>query len=396
MFFIHRKETAVTELIIRLFIKNGSDLKNPAIRVKLGMLAAAAGIATNLLLFLVKLLSGFITGSISIIADAFNNLSDFGASSILLVSYKISEKPADAEHPYGHGRMEYIAGLIVSFVILLLGVQLFLSSVGKILHPEAVRFGVLSLSLLALSIPLKLWQSVFYKKIGQKIDSLAFTTASADSRNDVLSTLSVIAAALISHFTGFILDGFIGAAVALFIFINGIRLVRDTINPLLGLEPKKELVRYIQEKVMAYENIIGIHDLHVHSYGPAKCYASLHCEVPADQDIMLSHDIADNIERDFLLEKGIHLVIHLDPVVTNDEKTTRLREEIEKLVGNISPDISIHDFRAVWSLSHVKIIFDMLVPYKFRLKDKELHEAVCREICALDASYSPVIVIDHY
>lgn len=386
----------MTSLLIKLFIKNGDDLTIPAIRGKYGMLAAAAGIATNLILFFIKLLAGFISGSISILADAFNNLSDFGASLISLVSFKISEKPADAEHPYGHGRMEYIAGLIVSFVILLLGVQLFLSSVRKILNPEVVRFGALSLSLLALSIPFKLWQSLFYKKIGKIIDSLTLVTASVDSRNDVLSTLSVLIAALISHFTGLALDGYIGAAVALFIFINGIKLIKETINPLLGIEPKKELVNYIQEKVMTYENIIGIHDLHVHSYGPSKCYASLHCEVPAEQDIMLSHDIADNIERDFLAERGIHLVIHLDPVVTNDERTNRLKETIEKMVSDISPEISIHDFRAVWSLSHVKIIFDMLVPFKFKLRDKELHETVSKMITSLDASYSPVIIIDHY
>lgn len=382
--------------LTRLYIKNSTDTSDPAVRGRYGKLAGITGIATNLLLFLIKIIAGIVSGSISITADAVNNLSDSGSSIITLIGFKISEKPADAEHPYGHGRMEYISGLIIAFIILLLGFQLIQSSIRKIIEPETVQFGLTALTLLVVTIPIKLWQSLFYKSIGKTIDSLPLMASSTDSLNDVMATLSILIAAIITHLTGLNLDGYMGIAMALFIIISGIKLVINTIDPLLGHKPKKELVNYIHDKVLSYEHIMGIHDLHVHSYGPSKCFASLHCEISAEQDIMLSHDIIDNIERDFLSEQGIYLVIHLDPVVTNDDKTNQLKENIENLISSISPEISIHDFRTVWGISHVKIIFDVSVPYNFKLKDSELKSIICGKITGLDAKYTPVIIIDHY
>jgi len=386
----------LTNLLIKLFVKDYQNISNFRVRERYGKFASITGIISNLLLFLIKIVTGLIFNSISIIADAINNLSDSGSSIITLIGFKISGKPADKNHPYGHKRMEYVSGLIVSIVILVLGVQLTISSLGKIIKPEGTKFSMVSIAILVISILIKLWQSLFYRKIGKKINSTTLIATSMDSRNDILSTSAVLVGVVITQLTGFNLDGYIGTAVALFIVASGVGLIKETISPLLGIAPKKELVDKIYEKILSYEGIIGLHDLTVHSYGEGQCYASVHCEVSAEKDIMVSHDIIDNIERDFLEELGINLVVHLDPVVINDSRTNKLRAEVEYIIENISPQLSIHDFRVVWGVTHSNLIFDVVAPYEFQWSDEELVKIISDKICELSPSYRPVITVDHH
>lgn len=385
----------MTNLLIKLFVKDNQNTTNFYVRERYGKFASLVGIASNLLLFIIKITVGILFQSISIIADAVNNLSDSGSSVITLIGFKISGKPADAKHPYGHARMEYISALIVSFIIMFLGVQLIQSSINKIIHPHMAQFSMISILVLAISILIKLWQNIFYRKIGRTIDSTALTTTAVDSQNDILATSAVLAAAVVTHLTGINLDGYMGVGVALFILVTGVRLVNYTISPLLGTAPTKETVDNIYKKILSYDSIMGLHDLTVHNYGAAKCFASVHCEVCAVQDIMVSHDIIDNIERDFLKDTGIHLVIHLDPIITDDAKTNELKEVVKKLIEQISPEISMHDFRVVWSMSHSNLIFDIVVPFNFQWRDDELIELISDRIHQIDTKYHAVITVDH-
>lgn len=385
----------MTNLLIKLFVKDYHNIANFHVRERYGKFASIAGIASNFLLFLIKIIAGTIFNSISIIADAINNLSDSGSSVITLVGFKISGKPADAKHPYGHARMEYISALIVSFIILFLGLQMIQSSINKIIHPQMAQFSMISIVVLAAAILIKLWQCLFYRKIGRAIDSSALTATSVDSQNDILATSAVLIASVITYLTGFNLDGYMGVVVAIFILITGFRLINDTISPLLGTAPTKELVDSIYKKILSYDSIMGLHDLTVHSYGVSECFASVHCEVCAEQDIMVSHDIIDNIERDFLKDMDIHLVVHLDPIITDDERTNKLNEVVQKLMEEISPEISMHDFRVVWSVSHSNLIFDIVIPFDFQWRDDELVELISDRIHQIDSTYHSVITVDH-
>jgi cation diffusion facilitator family transporter len=385
----------MTNLLIKLFVKDNQNISDFRVRERYGKFAGMVGIASNLLLFLIKITVGMLFHSIAIIADAINNLSDSGSSLITLIGFKISGKPADAKHPYGHARMEYISGLIVSFIILVLGLQLIKSSVDKIIHPQAAQFSMISIGVLVVAILIKLWQCKFYREIGRIIDSTTLIATSTDSRNDILATAAVLVAAIVTRLTGFNLDGYMGVTVAVFILVTGVKLVMDTTSPLLGTAPTKELVDSIYKKILSYDNVIGLHDLVVHSYGVNQCFASVHCEVPAGQDIMVSHDIIDNIERDFLKDQGIHLVIHLDPIVTDDAKTNELKAVVKNLIERISPEISMHDFRVVWGLSHSNLIFDVVVPFDFRWSDDELIKLIEDGIYMIDTTYRLVITIDH-
>lgn len=379
----------------RLFIRDHKSTGDMRVRESYGKLAGIVGIVANLVLFAGKITSGILLGSISVTADAVNNLSDSGSSLVTLFGFKISGKPADAKHPYGHARMENISGLVVSFIIMVLGIQLVQGSIRKIIVPEEMGFGLVPVLILIVSILVKLWLSVFYRETGRMIDSTALAAATADSLGDVLATASALASVLIYRFTGFNPDGYIGTAVSLFILISGVRIALDTVNHLLGMAPSKELVEKCYRKILSYEGIIGLHDLTVHSYGVGKYFASVHCEVPVEQDMMLSHDIIDNIERDFLKDEGIHLVIHLDPVVTNDERTNALKEKVEGLIRAVSPAITMHDFRVVWGKSHSNLIFDIVVPYGLPQSDDELAEIISGEISKLDPTYRTVITVDH-
>jgi cation diffusion facilitator family transporter len=385
----------LTNLLIRLFVKDYQDTGDFQVRERYGKFAGIIGIASNTLLFVIKITVGTFFNSIAITADALNNLSDSAASIVTLLGFKMSGKPADAEHPYGHARIEYLSGLSVAFLILLVGLQLIQGAVTKIIRPQATRFSILAVVVLVVSILLKLWQNRFYHQIGKMIDSTTLTATAADSRNDVLATAAVLLGVITTQVTGYNLDGYIGALVAIFILVTGVKLMKETSDPLLGIAPTPDLVNSIYRKILSYDNIIGLHDLNVHNYGVAKCFATVHCEVAAEQDIMVSHDLIDNIERDFLKEQGIQMVIHLDPVVTSDQRTNELRAQVEGLIGGIAPEIGMHDFRVVWGVTHSNLIFDIVVPYGFHWSNTELIRLISKQIRNLDASYRAVITVDH-
>ncbi|MGV8906392.1 MAG: cation diffusion facilitator family transporter [Acetobacterium sp.] len=386
----------MTSRLIKIFVKNYQNTSNPHVRERYGVFASIFGIVSNLILFIAKITVGLFFNSISIIADAINNLSDSGSSMVTLVGFKIAGKPADAEHPYGHERIEYVSGLIVSFIIMFLGLQLIQSSFDKILHPQMSEFSMISIVVLIMAILIKLWQYMLYHNIGKTITSVSLLATSIDSRNDIVATSAVLIATVVTYISGFNLDGYMGFIVALFILISGGKLVLDTINPILGLAPSKEMVDKIYKKILNYDHIIGLHDLNVHSYGATKRFASVHCEVPAENDIIVSHSIIDKIERDFLKDMGIHLVIHLDPVITNDVKTNELKKQIEYLIEKISPSIGMHDFRVVWGFNYSNLIFDIVVPFDIEWSDDELKKRISEEIYKIDHSYHSVIMVDRY
>ena len=385
----------MTNFLVKLFVRDSENTENIHVRERYGKFAGIVGVITNFILFLMKVVAGLVFHSIAIIADAVNNLSDSASSVVTLIGFKLSGKPADKEHPYGHARMEYISGLIVSFVILLVGFQLLQTSAEKVIHPEEASFTVVTFVILAFSMLIKLWQCMFYRNIGKRISSTTLRATATDSLNDVFSTLAILIGALITSLTGFNLDGYMGIAVAVFIMVSGVKLIIETSNPLLGMAPSKELVNQIYAKIMGYKGILGIHDLSVHNYGPGRCFASVHCEVDANQDILISHDIIDNIERDFLKDMEIHLVIHLDPIVTDNEPTNELRRDVRTLLAEISPQISMHDFRVVWGATHSNLIFDVCVPFGFFMKDKELVEEITKKIQQLNERYFAVVTVDH-
>lgn len=385
----------MSNLLVKLFVKNYQNIHNAKVREQYGKLSGIVGIVTNLLLFVIKATVGWLFGSIAVVADAINNLSDSGSSIVTLVGFKMSGKPADKKHPYGHARMEYLSGLAVSFVILLVGFQLLQSSFDKVLHPEAAVFSWITLIALIVSILIKVWQGLFYRKLGKIIDSPTLSAASADSLSDVFSTGAVLVGLLLSQLIHFNLDGYLGIIVAVLILVTGVKVVIATSDPLLGTVPPDDLVERIYKKINSYQGIVGIHDLNIHSYGAGRWFASVHCEVPADVDIMISHDIIDNIEHDFLKEDGIHLVIHMDPIVMDDEQTNQLREEVRKLVAEISDELTMHDFRAVWGKTHSNLIFDVCVPYEFEYTDEEVSQMVEEKIQEMNPTYFGVITIDH-
>ena len=385
----------MTKLLIRLFVKSYKDVHLPEVRARYGKFAGIVGIVTNLLLFLGKIIVGLLFNSVSIIADAVNNLSDSASSVITLVGFKLSGKPADAEHPYGHARMEYISGMIVSFLILMLGLQLAGNSVQKIINPEEAVFGVSAGIVLVLSALMKGWQCLFYKKVGKIISSPTLSATAADSLNDVFSTVAVLAGLIITSLTGFNLDGYMGLVVAVFIIITGVKVIIETSNPLLGAAPPHELVDHICEKVLSYDGILGIHDLVIHTYGAGRCFASIHCEVSASADIMVSHDIVDTIEHDFLREENIHLVVHMDPIDVDNPRTMELKRQVSEKLREMDPQITMHDFRVVWGHSHTNVIFDICVPFGYEVSDEEMLRKVGKMLKELDSKYCAVVTVDH-
>lgn len=386
----------MTSFLIRLFIRRREDVQDACVRLSYGNLAGITGIVCNVLLCAIKFFTGLFTGSISITADAVNNLSDASSSVITLLGFKLAGKPADPEHPYGHARMEYLAGLVVSFVILLIGVQLAGESVQKILHPAAATFGIVPAVMLVFSILVKLWMAGFYRSIGKKIDSTTLLAASADSRNDVISTGAVLLALLISAWTDLDLDGWMGMAVALFILYSGIGLIKDTLDPLLGRAPSEDLTQRVEEKILSYEGILGTHDLMVHDYGPGQCFASVHVEMSAEMNVMRSHDIIDTIERDFHEQDHIHLVIHYDPIETGSEAVGTMRQWVTERVHAVSPLLSIHDFRMVKGELHTNLIFDVAAPSSYESTDAEIKQQIQRSVQenANGETYYCVITVD--
>ena len=383
-------------ILSRIFIKNHTETSDPGVRRAYGVLCGAVGIFLNVLLFAAKYLAGTLTGSIAIVADAFNNLSDAGSSIITLLGFKLAAKKPDRDHPYGHGRFECIAGLVVSFVILMMGFDLAKTSVTKIIHPEAVDFSILSICILIGSILVKLYMSLYNRAVGKRISSAAVLATATDSLSDVCATTMVLAATLIARFTGVNIDGWAGAIVSLVILWAGYNAAKDTIDPLLGQAPDPEFVQRIADIVNRYPDVVGIHDLAVHDYGAGRVMISLHAEVPSSGDIMALHDVIDTIERDLQDELNCSAVIHMDPISTDDQLITSTRELLkERIHEALSPDISIHDFRMVPGPTHTNVIFDAVVPYEFPKSDAQVQEEISRLVRAIEGDYFAVVTIDH-
>lgn len=384
----------MTDLILRIFVRDHKNTEDPAVRDKCGRVAGAVGIVTNFLLFLMKIIVGTVFHSVSVTADAVNNLTDSGSSVVTLIGFKMASKPADEKHPFGHARIEYLSGVIVSFIVIFLGLQLGMSSIEKIITPEENALTPVALVVLVISILAKLWQCLFYRKVGRMIKSESVEATSKDSRNDVIATSVVLLGAVITMLTGVNLDGYMGAAVALFIVFSGVQLTISTADPLLGQAPEGELVQTITEKMLSYPGIIGMHDLAVHNYGVGRCFASAHCEVDAKNDILVSHDLIDNIERDFSRDLGIHMVIHLDPVIVGDARTDALHRKVQSLVTALYPTVTIHDFRVIWGVTHSNIVFDAAVPFAVKDSDAVITQKLEAEIQKLDPDYRTVVTID--
>ena len=384
----------MTKLILKLFVRDYQNTNDLNVRDKCGRVAGLVGIVTNLLLFAMKIVVGTLFHSVSITADAVNNLTDSGSSIVTMVGFKLAGKPADEKHPYGHARIEYLAGVIVSFIVVFLGLQLGMTSIQKIVTPEENVLTPVALVVLVISILVKLWQCLFYRKVGRMIQSEAVAATSNDSRNDVIATSAVLIGAIITMVTGINLDGYMGAVVALFIVVSGVQLILSTADPLLGQAPDDALVKEIRDKILSYGGVIGMHDLAVHKHGVGPSFASVHREVDAHRDILESHDLIDNIEREFQKELNIHLVIHLDPVVVGDPRTDALKGEVQAIVQKLYPGAPIHDFRVVWGVTHSNIVFDMVVPFSVSDSDDTVRSRIEEAVCALDPTYRTVVTID--
>ena len=384
----------MTKLILNLFVKNWRDRRNPSVHSRIGTVAGMTGIVCNLLLFGGKLAVGLLTGAVSIVADAVNNLSDAASSVMTLLGFRLARRPADADHPYGHARYEYLSGLAVAAMILLIGAELVKSSAAKIFSPEPIEFTAVTFWVLAASMAVKLWMSAFYGRLGRMICSATLEATSIDSRNDVLATGGVLLGLLVGKYFGVQVDGFVGLIVALVILWSGISIGRETISPLLGKQADGELVDRISTLVLSHEKILGIHDLLVHDYGPGQCFASVHAELSAGEDPLECHDIIDDIECDALAELNVHLVIHYDPVLVNDGEWNEMRRTVAQIVQGIHPALSIHDFRMVRGAKQTKLVFDLAVPYGYEIQQKELKQKIDQTLVEQGKAYTTVIRFD--
>ncbi len=387
----------VTEFLVRHFVKDYENTQDARVRTRYGQMAGVVGIACNTALCLAKGVIGLAAGSVSIVADAVNNLSDAASNIVSLLGFKLASRPADPEHPYGHGRYEYLAGLVVAALVLAIGINLVISSAEKIVSPAPTEFSGALVAVLALSILVKLWMAAFNRTLGQRISSDTLAATAVDSRNDVISTAAVLACAVVSKVTGVDLDGWAGLAVGGFIVWSGVGLLGETISPLLGQAPTPELVEHIRTKIMSYPGVLGTHDLMVHDYGPGRQFASAHVEMAAEADPLQSHDLIDNIEQDFKEEDGMIVTLHYDPIVTDDPEVADMRNWINQAVKVIDERLSIHDLRTVPGPTHTNVIFDLVRPADLELDAERLkrrvneivHERYPRAICKItvDESY---------
>ena len=382
------------ELLFKIFIKDKDNIKDQSVRNSYGVFGGAVGIVLNIVLFAAKLFAGLITGSIGIAADALNNLSDAGSSIITLIGFKMSGRPADHDHPFGHGRGEYISGLFVAFLILLMGVELAKTSVDKIFNPIAIDFKPVSIVILILAIATKLWMYFFNMKIANKINSTSMEATANDSLSDTLSTTAVLAGVLISKYFEINLDGYIGLLMSVFILYTGYKTVKEAISPLLGVAPDKELVKEIEKTVTSCDDIIGMHDLIIHNYGPTRFMMCVHAEVPADCDILKIHDKIDLVEKQLSEKFGCDAVIHLDPIETNNEVITKTRQIVENIVSNLDERLSMHDFRMVTGDTHTNVIFDVVIPFDVELSDRFVTDILKQKISEFNENYFAVIHID--
>lgn len=385
----------MTNLLIKKFIPDSDQTNNPKVREKYGSLSGGVGIFCNILLCVTKIVIGSLTASISITADGMNNLSDASSSIVTLLGAKMASKPADKEHPFGHGRMEYITALVVSFMILLMGFELGKSSFEKILNPQEIQFSVISLVVVCLTIPVKLWMAYFNNKLYKKSGVLSTKAVSKDSLNDCIATSATIIALLVSAFTKYNIDGYIGIAVAVIIIIAGINIIKEIIAPLLGQPPEKEVVDEITNIVLSQDIIVGVHDLIVHNYGPGRSIASIHAEIPADSDIMYAHDVIDNVEKEIYEKMNIVCVIHMDPLLLDDEKLNEAKSKTIEIITQIDEKLTLHDFRMVDGPTHTNLIFDVVVPYDLKISNDELKKTISEKLKQINPKFNAVIDIDH-
>lgn len=385
----------MTELLVRKFIKNCDKVEDARVRTEYGVLASVVGIICNVILFAGKLAVGAVLRSVSVMADAFNNLSDAASSVIGFVGVKMAEKPADKEHPFGHGRIEYIAALIVSFLVIEVGFTFFKSSLGKIREPEELSFSFVSAGILLASVAVKLWLGHFNRLLGKRINSSVMQAAAADAMGDVAATLATVFSIVFYYFTNLNIDGYVGILVSLAVMWAGVGIAKDTLEPLIGQPVDAKLYREITDFVESYEGILGSHDLIVHNYGPTRSLASIHAEVPSNVDIETSHEIIDKIERDAAKKLGLFLVIHMDPVATQDKRIARMKEEVSAAMKTIDSRLSLHDFRVVEGEQQINLIFDVVVPHSYEKKDMtQLHLDIMEKVSELDPRYQCVITLE--
>ena len=385
----------MVQFLLRKMIPAGAQADSPHVRERCGKLSGLIGIGLNLVLCAGKFLAGAVTGSISVMADAFNNLTDAGSSLITLIGFRLAGQKPDEEHPFGHGRMEYLAGLVISMLILLVGFELGKSSLDKILHPQSVVFSVVSAVILLLSVCVKLWMFFFNRALGKQIKSAALSATASDCLADSIATSVVLVGLLVGHFFHIHIDGWLGAAVAIFIFRAGILAVKDTVDPLLGQAPEPELVKGVQETVLGHDEIVGLHDLIIHDYGPGRRMLSLHAEIPADADILAAHDIIDHIERELRERYGVEAVIHMDPIVVGDEATDHMRILVTRLARQVIDEaVTVHDFRMTQGPLHTNLIFDMVLPHGCKLTNEQAKQRIYQAVQQEDPHYYAVADID--
>lgn len=381
----------MTEFLLRIFVKNYQDTSNPKVHSEIGKLAGVVGIVCNFLLSGGKLIAGIAVGSVSITADALNNLSDAVSSLITLVGFLIAQHPADKEHPYGHARFEYMSGMMVSVLILLMGIELVKSSVSKIFHPVGIKFEITALLILMISIGMKMWMYFFNRSLGKRIKSSTLFATATDSRNDVIATSAVLAGCIVHKIFGINVDGYIGLAVAIFILYSGIGIAKDTVTLLLGKEADEDLVRQINDIIMSHDKVLGFHDLLIHDYGPGKCYASVHVELSAEENALDCHNILDEMEREIAKQLNVQLVIHYDPVIINDSEWNQLKNRVTEILAEINQTFSMHDFRLVRDDIQTKILFDLVIPYSMDGQQQQLKEKIEEKLKNNDIYY-PVVI----
>ena len=382
------------KLLVKLFIKDYKDTENPKVRNAYGKLSGVVGVISNLILSIIKIATGVISMSMAILADGLNNLTDASASIITFIGFKYSSKPADKDHPFGHQRVEYITGLIISFFILFVGFSLFRSGIEKIINPEDIDVSIPIIILLFISILIKIWQFFFYRRNGKLIKSKTLMATSIDSLNDVITTTVVLISIIITFIFGYNLDGYMTVIVAIFIMISGVQLIKETISPLIGEAPPKDLIKNVAADILAYEGVLGLHDLVIHLYGPGKSFITAHVEVDGDSNVTESHAIIDRLEKDINDKYKTTLVIHMDPVETNDEYTIKVKEDITKLLEEIDPVLKFHDFRVIKGKLHDHIIFDIVVPSSYPLQNDKLNEIINQKVEELNPRFHLIIHYD--
>ncbi len=385
----------MTRMLLRLFIRNSDDPHDPRVHASIGALAGVTGMVCNALLFALKLFIGLVIGSVAVMADAFNNLSDAASSVITFWGFRMAQRPADQDHPYGHARLEYLAGLAIAAMILVIGLEQGKSAIEKILSPSPMAFSKLTFALMVFAIALKGWMSLFFRDLSHRIGSVALAATAADCRNDVIATTAVCIGCLVQHVTNVSIDGYVGLAVTALILWSGIGIARETVTPLLGKQPDADMVEKLRGIVLRHEGVLGIHDLLVHDYGPGHVYASVHVEMSAEQDPLVCHDIVDDIEQDVLRELCVELVIHHDPVETNDAERSALLALVKEAAKALDPAYSVHDFRITRGAERPKVTFDMTIPYALSARQEDICRTMEASLAATGKAYRVLIHFDH-